>query len=141
GASWGGGPWSRWASRMKRRRRCPVPVIFMVRSQEPRDGGPDPRGADADGERDANVSQREELLAVTQEGERLVAEGGHGREPAAYARGEQNADVVADQPALERQGHHDADDEAPEDVHGERPRREARAGQTLPAPDAPLPHD
>jgi len=36
----------------------------MVRSQKPRDGGTDPGGADARGERDADVPQREALLAT-----------------------------------------------------------------------------
>src|SRR5262245_214262 len=81
------------------------------------------------------------MLAVTNEGECLVAERGHGGEPSAEAGRDQDAQVVVDEPALEREGHHDTDDEAAENVHGQRSRREPMVREALYQSGEPVPSD
>src|SRR5262245_12968709 len=103
----------------------PWPVIFMWSSQCPCDDASEPHGAKARAELAAGIREGEQVLAVLEQAEGLVAEGRHGREPAAEARREEDAEALVDKPALERERHHDTDQEAPEDVHGERARGKA----------------
>src|SRR4029450_10337359 len=81
------------------------------------------------------------MLAVTHESQCLVAERGHGGEASAEAGGDQDAQVVVDEPAVEREGHHETDDEAAENVHDQRSRREPMVREVLDDSGEPVASD
>src|SRR5262249_59041685 len=60
---------------------------------------------------------------------------------AAEPGGEQDAPLVAEEPALERERHHEPDDEAADDVHGERAGWEGMAGDILDGSGQPVAGD
>src|SRR5262249_39561246 len=96
----------------------PPYVYLMISSSEcPRDDVAEPRGGEAHAEGSADVRQGEHPLAIAKQGEGLVAERRHRGESAAEARAEEDAQLVVEQAAIERERHHDTEDEAPDDVH------------------------
>src|SRR5262249_13822000 len=94
--------------------------MVIPSSRELPDGTSQPRSSYTGGERDRHVPEREEVLAVAQQRQGLVAEGRHRREASTEPGREEDAPLVAEEPALERERHHEPDDEAADDVHGER---------------------
>src|SRR5262245_5185169 len=78
--SYSGRPSQRSDSPTKMRSSLPSPVIFIADSQHPTDHGTDPDRGQAADHRGGHAAQREDGLAVAQQGERFVAEGRHGGE-------------------------------------------------------------
>src|SRR5690349_21765755 len=123
------------------RRSFPWPLSFMVSSQYARQHAAGPRRAHARHDGAADASEREEPLAVAQERQRLVAERRNGRESAAESVREEDPGALVDAAALERERHHEADDEAPEDVDRERASREVVVAELLHGTAEPVARD
>jgi hypothetical protein len=93
----------------------------MVAPTAPDRPAASPHRSQTEDEREAEVGERRGGAAGLQQGQGLVAEGGHRREPAAQPGSEQDARVGADQSALQRHGHHQSEDEAAQDIDRQRP--------------------
>src|SRR5262245_56194646 len=87
----------------------------------------EPHRAQAEDQLGGDVDERQEVLAVAPEVHRLVTKAGEGREPAQDADEDEGARIGGEGAPGLGELRQQADDEAPEDVDGERADREVVA--------------